>query len=187
MDGLDGIEGLDDGANAHFTFQANQFPLILRLVQPASYLSDSAGIAALLILIAVILLTTGTWRDLVIALCASAAAIGVLHAAQTLVPRVRPQDGIALLGAGGRCGSYPSSGVFLVMLCMILLGKALWPMLDRATRGIFVLLSTLLVVWVCLSQFYLGLHFVTDVIGGIAGAGMLGWISVRLMDAPPTR
>jgi hypothetical protein len=45
-----------------------------------------------------------------------------------------------------------------------------------------VLLAAALTVWVCMSQFFLATHFVTDVIGALAAAGLIGWIASRLLD-----
>jgi membrane-associated phospholipid phosphatase len=83
-------------------------------------------------------------------------------------------------------GSYPSASVLLFMLAMFLLGFAIWGLTQRAFwRGFYVVLATTLTVWVCMSQFFLALHFLTDVLGAIVGATLIGWIASRFIDLSP--
>jgi membrane-associated phospholipid phosphatase len=193
MDALDAIEALDDGAAAHFGFQAKQFPPILPVMQYAYYLSAYAGIGILVAIIVFFLLIQGRRRSAILAVISVAVAIAVIQTAQIVVPRARPQDAVLWLGPDARFGSYPSSGVFLFTLAMILLGNALWGFMRRPWQaGLYVLTAALLTVWVCLSQFFLSIHYVTDVIGGMAGAALIGWITICFMEraraavAPPT-
>jgi membrane-associated phospholipid phosphatase len=178
---MDAIEALDDGAASHFGFQAKQFPDILPFMEPAYYLSGYFGIGVLLVVIVLLLLAQGRTRAAVVAVISLAVAIASIEALRVVVPRARPQDAVIWLGQDARFGSYPSAGVFLFTLSMILLGNALRNFLSP-WQWILYVASALLTVWVCLSQLFLSIHFVTDVIGGMAGAVLIGWIAVGLMN-----
>jgi membrane-associated phospholipid phosphatase len=88
------------------------------------------------------------------------------------VPRLRPHVG------------YPSTAVFLFTLAMIMLGFALWDLVRPRWRALYVLLAAVLFVGVFFSQFYLALAFLTDMLGGLAGAAMVAWIAYQYMDRP---
>jgi len=180
---MDAIEALDDGANAHFTFQADQFKQIVSYMQPAYQISSYIGIAVLVLVILALFVFQGKKRAAFIAAASFLAAIALIELLRFAVPRPRPQDAVKWLGDDAKSGSFPSVGVFLFMLALILLGAALWEWLPRTwMRGAYVLIALALTVWVCLSQFYLALHFVTDVIAAIAGATLIGWTATRLLE-----
>ncbi len=180
---MDAIEALDDGAAAHFGFQARQFPPIIPFMQGAYYLSTYVGIGVLLALIVVFLLLQRKKRAAAVAIASFAVAIALIEAARLIVPRARPQDAVLWLGPDAKFGSYPSAGVFLFTLGMILLGNALWGFMRRPWQaGLYVLAAALLTVWVCLSQFFLSIHYVTDVIGGMAGAALIGWVACKAIE-----
>jgi membrane-associated phospholipid phosphatase len=79
-------------------------------------------------------------------------------------------------------GSYPSASVFLFTLAVILIGFALWDLARPWLRVLYILIAALLTAWVCLSQFFLAIHFLTDVLGGMAGATLISWIAFRYLD-----
>lgn len=180
---MDAIEALDDGANAHFTWQKREFPGIVGYMQVAYYISSYAGIAVFAAIIILLLLLQ---RRNIAALAAAsgiASAVGAITLLQRIVPRARPQLAAEWLGDDAMTGSYPAAAVFLFMLCAILFCGTVWPIVrGLATRGSLVALSALLTVWVCMSQFFLATHYVSDVIGGVAGATLIGWLTCRVMQ-----
>lgn len=192
---MDAIEGLDDGAYAHFTFQAKQQPEILQFMLPAYYISSHVGVLGLVALAVGICVLRRKWRSAAMTLLAVVAAFAAIQLAQTFVPRPRPQDAglflnrdnIFFLGESATVSSYPSVSVFLSTLALILLGRALWDLLPQGLRMVYSILAGFLIVWISLSQFFFALHYVTDVIGGIAGGTLFGWIACLLTpaDSPP--
>lgn len=188
---MDAIEGLDDGAYAHFTFQAKQQPEILQAMLPAYYISSYVGVLALVALAVAIFVLRRKWRAASVTLLGLIAGLAAIQLAQTLVPRPRPQEaGLSLqrdrflfLGESTTVSSYPSVGVFLSTFALILLGRALWDVLPQGLRMVYSIIACFVVVWVCLSQFFFALHYVTDVIGGVAGGALFGWIACLLI--PP--
>jgi membrane-associated phospholipid phosphatase len=179
---MDAIEALDDGAGAFFGFTAKKHPQFLQVMEPAYYASHAIGIAILVIFIVLLLIAQGRSRAALIAVFSFGAAVVLIEMIRVFVPRQRPQDAIIFLGPDSKVGSYPSAGVFLFMLGSILLGNAIWVWTNRAVKAVYIVLSALLIVWICVSQFFLSIHYVTDVIGGMAGAVLIGWIATALMN-----
>ena len=180
---MDAIEALDDGAAAHFGYQAGRYPDILIFMRPAYYLGSYVGIGVLLAIIVLLFLVQGKHRSALVALFSVASAVGLIELIRVVVPRARPLNTDQLLGPVERLGSYPSSGVFLFTLSMVLLSFALWPWLRHSwQRGLYVLIAALLIAWICMAGFFLSLHYVTDLIGGLAGAAFVSWIASRCLD-----
>jgi membrane-associated phospholipid phosphatase len=178
---MDVIESLDWGVYAHFRFQAQQCPDILPFMQAAYYMSSSVGLIVLMSLAVILFVVQGKRQAALVTLVSFGAALALIHATRILVPRRRPEDAENWLRPGDMLGSYPSSGVFLFMLAMILVGCALWSLIRPWLRGVYLLIAFLLTVWVCLSQFFLAIHFLTDVVGAMAGATLIAWIAHRYL------
>ena len=189
---MDAIESLDWGTYAHFRFQAQQlglqakqFPATAQVMQDY-YSLGSYVVAGLFIVLTILLfLLQKKHRSALVALLTFGAAVALIEGVRHLVPRRRPPDAQDWLGADHMLGSYPSTAVFLLMLSMILLGFAGRDLVQRRwLRGVGVLLAMLLTVAVCMSQFFLALHFLTDIIGGIVGAAAFGLIAGRFLKQP---
>ena len=179
---MDAIESMDWGANAHFRFTGQQQPAIVRFFHngylPNGYLI--AGIILVTIAILVLLLR-GRKRAAQIAWFSFIGGASLLWVSHYFVPRRRPPDAQNILGPEQLLDSYPSDGVFICMLSLILLGFALWQPLGRPSlRALYCLIAALLTVWVCLTELFLCVRFVTDLIGAIVGAALIGWIACRL-------
>jgi hypothetical protein len=143
------------------------------------------GFGIFLVIAALAFLGQGKRRSTVVVLLSGAAAIGVLAAVRFVVPRQRPPKAGNLLGPDNLAGSYPAAGVFLFTLGAILVGFAIWNLLPRVWMRIaYVLLAVGLTVWVAISQFFLAIHFLTDVIGAMAGALLIALIASRCLDRP---
>ncbi len=102
----------------------------------------------------------------------SVAGVGVLNeAVKELVGRPRPQfaEGGAQLGSL----SFPSghaSGIACLVTTALLLA---WPALSRTARRWWTLAAVLLALVVGLSRMWLGVHYLSDVVGGWAFG--VGW------------
>jgi membrane-associated phospholipid phosphatase len=178
---MDAIESLDDGAYSHFGHQVGQFPEIIGFMQPAYYYSSYIGVAALFVIVTLLFIVQGKWRGAMVALVSIALSVALIESIHVLIPRPHPPDADKLLGAEALRGSYPSASVFLFTLCLILLAFALWDCLGLSMRVVYVAIGAALVGWVCMSGFFLALHYVTDVIGGLTGAVLVGWITGRFL------
>ena len=180
---MDAIEQLDWGVYSHFRFQGDKTPKILPVMEVAYYLSSYIGVTVLLAIAVILFLLMRKRRSALVALISFVMAIGLIETVRWLVPRQRPGDADRWLGSDKMVGSYPSAGVFLFMLAMILIGFAVTDLTSRRwLRGSYILIAALLTVWVCLSQFFLSTNFLTDVLGALAGATCISWIAFRFLD-----
>jgi membrane-associated phospholipid phosphatase len=180
---MDAIESMDWGAYAHFRFAGQQQPQIVHWMRNNVYpLGSYLSVGFLLLIALLLLLGQKRRRAALVGVLTFLAAIALIELTHFVVPRRRPPDAQNFLGPNAMLGSYPSSSVFLFMLVVILVGFAMWePLRSNWLRGVYVLAAGVLTVGVCLSQFFLCVHFVTDVIGAFAGAALFGWIACRLM------
>jgi hypothetical protein len=178
---MDVIESLDVGAYSFFRQQLSD-PGMLRIMYIAYYLSDYLSVGILFSLAAFLFLVQGKRRSAHVTTISVAFALAVLFGVRFLVPRRRPDDAENWLGPANMIGSYPSAGVFLFMLAMIFLGFATWGMFRPWMRGLYILIATLLTVWVCMSQLILATGYVTDVLGAMAGATLISWVAYRFLD-----
>jgi len=183
---MDVIENLDVGVYSHFEYQSKKYPFFIDLVQPAYHVSGYVGVCVLLLIAVVLFFKRKKVLSAIVSAIIFGASVGLIEAIRRLVPRARPSDAINIVGSEDMTGSYPSRSVFLFMLGVILIGVALWPLMDRNwLRSAYVVSAALLTVWVCMSQFLLTTNFLTDIIGGMAGAGAMGWLASRLVEEEP--
>ena len=177
------IEAIDIGAYRHFHHQLGKQPELQPIMEIGYYLSNYIAVGILFSLVALLFLLQGRRQSARVTAISLAFALTLLFAVRFLVRRMRPPDGENWLGPNDMEGSYPSGGVFLFMLAMIFLGFAIWNWARRPwQRGLYVLTATLLTVWVCLSQLFLSVHYVTDIIGAMAAATFVGWVASRFLD-----
>lgn len=183
---MDAIEQLDWGAYVHFSNEARHHPGILPFMQVGFfYLAGYAGVCTWLLFAVILFLFQERRTSALVALVSFSSAVALIETVRHLVPRRRPEDAANWVGPDHMLGSYPSSSVFLFMLTMILLGFAIWHGARRPwMRGLYILVATLLTVWVCMSNFLLAVHFLTDVLGAIAGATLVGWVACKFLDPP---
>ena len=179
---MDAIESLDVGVYSHFSLQRARYPELLPIMQMAYYLSDYLSIGVLFSLAALLFLLQGKRRSAQVTAISLAAALVLLFSVRFLVPRRRPDDAQNWLGPEHMLGSYPSAGVFLFLLAMIMLGFAIWNLARPWLRGLYILTATALTVWVCMSQLLLALHYLTDILGAMAAATFIGWVASRFLD-----
>lgn len=187
MDALDAIEALDDGAYAHFdSIAAAGQPAAVALLEPAYYMSGMAGVLILLTVALLIFLVRKNGRGAIAALVGFALAFTLIEALHRAIPR-HPPNAERWLGTAPSGGSYPSESVFLFTLCLVFLALAIWDWLKNWQRILFIVVAAALIGWVCMCGFYLELHYVTDVIGGLAGAALIGWSAGRWLRSSSPR
>ena len=179
---MDAIESLDWGVYAHFSNEASRYPAVAEFMENAYYISSYVTVSGLLLIAVTLFLVQRKRRSALVVLISFLAAVVLIEAIRWLVPRRRPEDAQLFLGPDAMLGSYPSAGVFLFTLVLVLLAFALWGQVPSVWgRGAYVLIAALLVGWVCISQFFLAIHFVTDVLGGLAGAALVSWVAYKFM------
>ena len=132
----------------------------------------------------VVLLLRRRDRDAAYLLLVRVAALGVETALKNLLARPRPEVVPPLTTAAGF--SYPSGHTTgTTALCVSLL-VVLFPVLHRRGRAVAVVAAVALSVAVAASRVLLGVHFPSDVIGGLL-AGSLVALTAAAVLLPPLR
>ena len=110
-----------------------------------------------------------------------------------LVQRARPVVSDPVSHAPGY--SFPSGHAFNAALATTVVLLLLWPLLSPARRRVAVAAGVVVVTITCLDRVFLGVHFPSDVVGGVilalalAGASYVGYRGPRRVArdaAPPT-
>lgn len=183
---MDAIDTIDWGAYAHFTFIAAKYPESIRFLQSFYFTITYVVLAALGAIVLLLFALQKRLRDALVASLAVLFAMGIIEFCRLMIPRRRPPDAQELVGVHDMLGSYPAMSVFLFMLLVILIGFALWPWLrSGVSRTIFVVVAAALTVAVAMLQFILAIHFVSDVVGGIVGAAIVGFVVAKLLAPAP--
>ncbi len=181
---MDALETVDWGAYYHFRYLAGQHPQLLPAAELVNSLTHHAVLGVLIVFTLLALWLYGRPRTAVVGLATFLAGIVVAEGLRGLIARRRPDDAENLLGPDGMVGSFPAVGVLLFTLTALLLTFALWETgLGRTGRVLSTAAAAVLIVAVCLSQFFLGLHFVTDVVAGLLGGLVFALLARQLSVA----
>jgi undecaprenyl-diphosphatase len=164
------FDGLDYGTNYTFQFLARETPLDLG---PLMRVGDWLGsyLATAVVLAVAMAWTPRAWRPRMAGAIVVAFLLGSLlvEGASMAVQRPRPQNAQNILGAQAD-SSFPSRAVFLAGFAWPTLALALERRLGgKMSRTAVYALAALAVVFVCISELWLSLHYVTDVLAGLSG------------------
>ena len=185
---IEAIKGIDHGGYYFFRHKAQHHPDFVPIMQAGDWLGSLWVVALLMALALLLFVARGSTRAALVALLFFVFGIVLVEALRYLVPGKRPEDAQNLLGGDEMLRSFPARSVFLVTLAGALLVAALWRLLDGAILRVAMAAGVaLLVVWVSLSQLFLGLHFVTDVVAGLAGGLALALLCSRFLPAEPDK
>jgi undecaprenyl-diphosphatase len=167
---MDPFEGLDWGTYYFFRFQANRAPDLQGLMQFGEWLGSY--VATALVLAAAIVATprTDRWRTAAALVIAFFVGAMLIEGLRLVIPRQRPPDAQNVLETSEMLAGFPSRAAFLTAFAWLVLAAALgrWNG-GKAFRVAMNVAAAAVIVFVCLSQLWLGLHFVTDVLAGLAG------------------
>ena len=180
------LDAVDWGGYAHFRFLASHQPGVVDAMQVVDQLGASDITFNVLALLALIVYAArGRSRALAVSLAVLLVGYAVATFLPPLIGRERPPDAQEMVGPDAMYDSFPARGVLLFTLAITLLAHAVAEALPtRTTRLLPHAVAAGLVVALCLSQFYLGLHFVTDVVAGLLG-GLLLAVLARQLSARP--
>lgn len=147
-------------------------PLAVDVVQAVSWFGKPVPLAAVVIAAAAYVARRGQ-RRLVIFLLATTVSGGLLNSAvKALVDRPRPVVDHPIAGAAG--SSFPSGHSMGAMVVVGALALVFLPAFRRRVRAVVVAVAALVVLAIGTSRLLLGVHFVSDVVGGfVLGAAWL--------------
>lgn len=141
------------------------------------------GLVVLIVVALVLLLLKRHWGDAVL-LAVGAGGAEILNSVIKLFfHRARPTSLVTTLP--GQVYSFPSGHAMMSLVTYGLFAAILWPYLRPRFRGVLIALLLVLVGAIGFSRIYLGLHYLSDVIGSyLAGAV---WLVVMLMGSRELR
>jgi undecaprenyl-diphosphatase len=185
---MDPFEGLDWGTYYFFRFQANRAPDLQGLMQFGEWLGSY--LATAIVLAAAIIATPRAvrWRTAAVIVLAFFAGALLVEGVKLAVARQRPPDAQNVLESSEMSAGFPSRAAFLTAFAWLVLAAALGRWNGRkAFRVAMHLAAAAGIVFVCLSQLWLGMHFVTDVLAGLAGGIGLALLASWAALEPGTR
>jgi membrane-associated phospholipid phosphatase len=140
------------------------------------------GVLAVVVGFAILFIARHRWRELSLLLLTAVGGQLVFDAFAALVHRPRPHFGNAFEGL--TANSFPSGHVTSSLLLFGLLLYIFVPRIRAgAVRVLLVLAGLLLVAWIAFSRLYLGSHFPTDVIAGVALAMAWGLLTAGALES----
>jgi undecaprenyl-diphosphatase len=183
---MDWSRQMDEGANAFFHFEAkNAAAFMSSLMQSGDWIGGYAGAAIILLAAIAVAPRQARWRLAVAVLTTFLLGTALLEGVRLGVARPRPPGAQDVLGTAAPSPSFPSRAVFLATFAWALLAMTWARRVQRIACRIFVALAAgLVIVFVCLSQLWLSLHYVTDVLAGLAGGLGLALVARWAATAP---
>lgn len=160
----DGLAAQDP--TVHAWAMSQRTGLLTAVMKPATWLGSNLVLVPVLVVV-VVLLTRArrSWRPgAQVALTYGAAVVAHFLIARQ-VQRARPPVADWLTSASG--WSYPSGHATQVTALGVAVLLVLWPQGSRRVRLTSAGVTSTAVVLVCLSRVYLGVHWLTDVLGGL--------------------
>ena len=167
---MDLFNGMDWGAYNAFRETARQMPRADQLMRLGTELGSLAVIAV--VLVAAVLVCPSPRRARMAIAVVVTFIFGYLLVAGIgeLTHRPRPGDAENTLGSAALVSSFPSRDAFLTAFAWLMLATGVHHRFPRRTLGVIIYLgAAVLIAFVCFADLWLGLHWVTDVLAGLAG------------------
>lgn len=182
-----GIDLVTDGGSLGLVdwFAANRTPWLTRALRAGTLLGDSSLVLPVAVVVGALWRwRRGDWWAMVLLVVGYLGSGAVYSAVKFLVARARPVGDLVLGAATG--GAFPSGHTTnATVLYLGLLLVALATERGRRSDVPLAVVSGALIVVVASSRVYLGVHWATDVIGGLVlGALWIGAVAV-ISEAVP--
>jgi membrane protein DedA with SNARE-associated domain/membrane-associated phospholipid phosphatase len=162
-------------------FRAHALPIGDRIALVATSLGSPAAMTVIAVVVAAVLAYRRWWIVLMGWIAAFAGGAALDWALKRLIQRARPGDPSAFLQGGSFSfpgGHAMGSLIGFGMLAYLLV--AFWPWARRHDRAVTIV-AFLLVLAIGLSGLYLGVYFLSDVIGGYAAGAV--WLTACVTGA----
>jgi undecaprenyl-diphosphatase len=167
---IDLLDGIDWGTYYTFQFYTERMPGLHNLMIWGDWLGSYVAVAILLALSVIISPSSGRVRTTVVIAIAFAIGSGLVVGVKHATHRMRPPDAQKLLDQAELSRGFPSGTVLLGTFGSLLLAVGCERRIQRAAwRLAPYTVASVVIVFICVSQLWLGLNFVTDVLAGLAG------------------
>ncbi len=167
------MESADHGAAAHLNSLVAAHSVVVSLVKAVTWLGSSGVLWTVTGAAAVVLALRRRWRLAAYLLVTGAGALVLDPVLKDLVGRLRPVVAHPVAYGGGN--SFPSGHALGSIVCYGALFLVFLPAVRGVWRRVFTAVIVTLIVAIGLSRLLLGVHYVSDVLGGWAlGIAWLG-------------
>src|SRR5262245_25767921 len=172
------LRRLDYGTYAFFSHQFKPETAAFKLCEPLTFLGTFWVVTAVAAAAMVISLASKRFRSAVAISVCFLAAVGLTEGLNLRTERSRPSDSQRHVSREDFGKSFPAREVLLSTYSWLALVVALWPVASRKLVGVgFFSLSLVAILAVCMVQLILSLHFLTDVLAGLAGGAALALLA----------
>jgi undecaprenyl-diphosphatase len=173
------FRGLDHGTYNFFQFSTRSVvPWLQDLARPLVFLGSYWFVTGIVLAAAFFALRKAKQRAALVILVVYLAGIAMTAGLNLATQRQRPHDAVDTLGPDSMVASFPAGPVLLSTFAWLVLGMALegWASRKRTLLGIYGLVAVMIAL-VCLLQLVLSLHYLTDILAGLAGGGALALVT----------
>ncbi|HVM28126.1 MAG TPA: phosphatase PAP2 family protein [Mycobacteriales bacterium] len=168
------LRALDDAATAGAEQLVSSSPLLLELARGATLLGDPLGMTVAALALAVGLSIAGRYRLAAFVVAVRVGTQLLSSVTKELVDRARPVFDVPVDTASG--ASFPSGHTLAGTGMWLALAVLLLPVVAPRLRPLVVAACTAVAVAVAASRVLLGVHYLSDVVGGLLlGAG---WVAL---------
>ena len=172
------FKGMDWGAYYAFRYEANRLPSLTELMEAGNWLGTYLAVAILLVAALILAPQPGRRRMAFVVVVTFLVGCLLVEGVNAATQRPRPADAENVVGAEAMFSSFPARAVFLAAFAWLMLAQALERRCHgKGMRAAVYGIAILGMVFVCISQLWFGLHWVTDVLAGLAGGVGLGLIA----------
>ena len=179
------FQGIDGGANYHFQF--NRVPWLDALMWPAVWLASLPGIFLAVAIILVWLAWRRDWATAAWLAALLGSGWALIELARRLLPRERPDVAVAMVSSLEMDLSFPARGIFLTTLAYLACAQVMEKNCSRGSQ--FLTLYGIVLAWIgylAYGQLYFSLHYVTDVLAGLALGCTWAFLARKFGPAPPS-
>jgi len=173
IEDMPGVELTKSDHAVYLWFQNLRSPLLDQVVTTLTELGDTLVVTTVVIAVAAWLLWQKLWRTLVYWLLATAGGSAINSAIKLAIHRVRPGD---MHYSGVSIYSFPSGHSTTNAVIYGFLAIVLMRQVRPAWRIVIVTIAIVYVLLIATSRLYLGAHWFSDVIGGLAFGSL--WLAM---------
>jgi undecaprenyl-diphosphatase len=160
------LESADHGAAAHLNSLVASHPTLVAVIKAVTWLGSSGVLWAVIGVAAIILAVRRRWRLAAYLLVTGAGALVLDPVLKSLVGRLRPVVAHPIAHGGGN--SFPSGHSLGSLVCYGALFLVFLPATRGRWRTAFTAVTVALIALIGISRILLGVHFLSDVLGGWA-------------------
>jgi len=188
---MQGLPGLDYGTYYFFSHQFKPDSLLFSLFQSLRFLGNYWMVGGVALAAVLVALKARRFRLAISIAAFFVVAVGIGEGLNLATQRPRPNEARHLIAAQNMASSFPSRSVLMSTYSWLALALALesTTIRKRLRYGLSAL-AVVAVLVVCMTQLVLTLHFLTDVLAGLAGGAALALLAkhfaARAQGSPAT-